>query len=121
MSANRIRELNDVLRTSLATGHTPVASRLGKVVTTAGIAALDLPDYAAVLTGVGQFSNFNRDNDPYGEHDFGSFEHDGERVHWRISYYDRENWENEVELGSDDPADPTKTFRILTIMFASED
>ena len=55
------------------------------------------------------------EHDPYNEHDFGSLETAGERVFWKIDYYDRE-----VRFRSEDPADPTKTTRILTVMLASE-
>jgi hypothetical protein len=27
------------------------------------------------------------DNDPHGEHDFGAFEHEGQRIFWKIDYY----------------------------------
>jgi Protein of unknown function (DUF3768) len=62
------------------------------------------------------FADFTADNDPYGEHDFGSFEVAGETFFWKIDYYDRKS----MEYGSEDPADPTMTTRVLTIMFAGE-
>ena len=34
------------------------------------------------------FSDFNRDNDPHGEHDLGLFDHDGERILWKIDAHD---------------------------------
>ena len=58
---------------------------------------------------------FTEDNDPHGEHDFGSFDHDGERIFWKIDYYDAA-----CEFGSEDPAEPAKTTRVLTIMLAEE-
>lgn len=51
----------------------------------------------------------------YGERDFGAFDHAGERIFWKIDYYDRT-----LRHGSEDPSDPTQTVRLLTIMFASE-
>ena len=54
-------------------------------------------------------------NDPHGEHDFGSFEIDDRKVFWKIDCYDAA-----MEFGSEDPADPSKTTRVLTIMLASE-
>ena len=51
----------------------------------------------------------------HGEHDFGSFEVAGEKFFWKIDYYDER-----CEFGSEDPADPEKTMRVLTIMFADE-
>jgi hypothetical protein len=56
---------------------------------------------------------FTPDSDPYGEHNFGSFEHNGIRVFWKIDYYDRN-----LEYGSEDPSDPAQTTRVLTIMLA---
>ena len=47
--------------------------------------------------------------------DTGAFEHNGERVFWKIDCYDRA-----MEFGSEDPADPQKTTRVLTIMLAGE-
>lgn len=37
---------------------------------------------------VQEFDRFTEDNDPYGEHDFGSLEWHGEKVFWNIDYYD---------------------------------
>ncbi len=80
---------------------------------TQGVAALDQP--AAVLKAVREFSNFNPDNDPYGEHDFGSFTVARERLFWKFDYYD-----NDMQMASLDPADDTITVRVLTIMLADE-
>ena len=103
----RIRELNDALRRTF-TG--------GKVVMTDGVAALPERDLAQLLAKVRSFDKFTNDNDPYGEHDFGSFE-----LGWRhlllrqVDYY-----APDMDGGSEDPADPAKTTRVLTIMRADE-
>jgi hypothetical protein len=111
---NKIAELNDRFRVSLGipafSGGIP-----GKVVMTAGIAALPADDITAVLTKVREFSIFTPDNDPRGEHDFGTFEQAGEHGFWKIDYY-----APDMIHGSEDPADPCKTARVLTIMLASE-
>lgn len=106
MSAGRIRDLNDAFRRSFAGGH---------VTMTAGIAGLPEEARRFVLDRVRAFDAFTPENDPHGEHDFGSFDHKGCRVCWKIDYYDLG-----MEAGSDDAADPTKTNRVLTIMLASE-
>ena len=61
------------------------------------------------------FDAFTEDNDPYDEHDFGSINIAGETVFWKIDYYDLN-----LEYGADDPANPAKCRRILTVMLASE-
>jgi hypothetical protein len=53
------------------------------------------------------------------EHDFGSFDCEGQRIFWKIDYYDRASFGTGCDMGSDDPTDPAKTLRILTIMLAS--
>ena len=37
---------------------------------------------------VKNFDDFNESNDPYGEHDFGSFNHKGEEIFWKIDDYE---------------------------------
>ena len=102
----RIRAFNDQLRRT-GTG--------GRVVLTVGIAALPRDTLAAVLLAVQEFDRFNADNDPHGEHDFGLVEAAGERVMFKVDYYDRE-----MSMHSPDAADPAVTTRVLTIMLASE-
>lgn len=114
MTTNDIAKLNDRFRLSLGipafNGGIP-----GKIVRTAGIAALPPDDQAAILNKVREFNAFTEDNDPCGEHDFGAFDHRGERIFWKIDYYDPG-----MDCGSEDPADLTKTFRVLTILLAAE-
>jgi hypothetical protein len=64
---------------------------------------------------VQRFSEFTEDNNPHGERDFGSFELCGQTVCFKIDYY-----APDMEHGSEDPADVTKTARVLTIMRADE-
>ena len=49
------------------------------------------------------------------EHDFGAIEIDGDRYFWKIDHYD-----SLMVGGSEDPTDPGKTTRVLTIMRADE-
>ena len=106
MSAEKIRALNDAFRTTM-TG--------GKVFLTAGIDALPSDVKAVLIRRVAMFSDFTPDNDPHGEHDFGSFEIAGHKIFWKIDAYDAE-----MRFGSEGPADPSKTTRVLTIMLAEE-
>jgi hypothetical protein len=105
-SARRIRVLNDNFRATFLGG---------QVVMTAGVAALPLDEKAHLILKVQSFSDFNADNDPHHEHDFGSFELAGEKYFFKMDYYDPE-----MSAGSEDPADPEKTMRVLTIMRADE-
>lgn len=59
--------------------------------------------------------NHRFENDAHGERDFGAFEFRDERIFFKIDYYDLE-----LTYGSEDPADPTQTRRIITIMLASD-
>lgn len=110
----KIAALNDRFRAALGLpelcGGIP-----GKVIATSGIVALPPADQAAILNKVREFSDFGTDNDPCGEHDFGAFDHAGQKVFFKIDYY-----APDMIRGSEDPADPCKTVRILTIMLASE-
>ena len=66
-----------------------------------------------LLQAVKDYNSFNEDNDPYGEHDFGRIDWHGDKVFWKIDYYDSnlKNW--------CDPLDP-KCRRVVTIMLAEE-
>ena len=103
---DRVRALNDAARRHLTAG---------RVCFDRGIAALPVEDQAAILARVCAFDQFTPDNDPYGEHDFGAFEHNGVHVFWMIDCYD-----GDQRYRSPDPADPTATHRVLTIMLADE-
>jgi len=102
----QIRELNDAFRTQLVGG---------RVFVTAGVAAKSLDVQTKVMQMVIEFSAFTPENDPYGEHDFGAFEHAGEQFFWKIDCYDRE-----MNSGSPDPANSAVTTRVLTVMLADE-
>ena len=101
-----IRSLNDRFRQTF-TG--------GAVVITAGIAALYETTRQRIFAAVQQFDDFDEDNDPWAEHDFGTVEIDGERVFFKLAYYDLTR-----AMHSEDAADPTKTERVMTIMLADE-
>ncbi|MEJ7925737.1 DUF3768 domain-containing protein [Sphingobium sp. AN641] len=102
----RIRALNDQLR----------SFRLGGFVTiTQGIQGLGKTALQEILMRVAKFDSFEEGNDPYGEHDFGALEYGGQRIFWKIDYYDKS-----LEGGSPNPADPDVTSRVITIMLASE-
>ena len=101
-----IRVLNDNFRTTFLGG---------RVVLTSGVSELPIDTKAKLLLMVKTFDAFTNNNDPYREHDFGHVELDGETFYWKIDYYDPD-----CRYGSEDPSDPEKTTRVLTIMFAGE-
>lgn len=99
-----IARLNDSARTTLSDC---------RVVMTQGVA--DLGDVGEVFQKVCNYTDFNERNDPYGEHDFGSFEFAGQLVFWKFDYYDPD-----VLMHSPDASDPAVTCRVLTVMLAEE-
>lgn len=104
----RTRELNDTFRT---TG----PAELGTWVVTHGVQSQGREFVATAVGQVRAFDTFTRDNDPHGEHDFGRFQVNDETLYWKIDYYDATR-----QYGSENPADPEVTHRVLTIMLASE-
>jgi hypothetical protein len=103
----KISALNDALR-AIAAGN-------GRIYVTAGIAALPMQDQVEIMSRVREFADFTAENDPYGEHDFGSFDYDGKKIFWKIDYYDRD-----LKFRSPDPADESMTTRVLTVLLAEE-
>lgn len=103
---NDIATLNDNFRKTF-TG--------GQVLLTAGIDSMSMDDKANILSKVRNFNDFTEDNDPYGEHDFGSFDYKGNKIFFKIDYYDLN-----YEFMSKNPANPDITNRVLSIMLTEE-
>jgi Protein of unknown function (DUF3768) len=102
----RIRALNDELRQNFTQG---------LAVMTPGIAALGAEAVARIVKTIAVFDDFCRANDPHEEHDFGAFEADGHMIYFKIDYFDQN-----LSMHSPDPADPSVTQRVITIMLAEE-
>jgi hypothetical protein len=102
----RIRALNDELRQNFTQG---------LAVMTPGIAALGAEAVARIVKTIAVYDDFCHANDPHEEHDFGVFDSDGHRVFFKIDYYDES-----LTYHSLDPADPSVTKRVITIMLAEE-
>lgn len=100
-AATRIAKLNDKFR-----------SMEVNVTLTRGVTQA-VGDLVGLLKAVEQFDEFNEDNDPHGEHDFGSLEWDGEKIFWKIDYFDK------TFTYGEDPLSPNCR-RVLTVMLASE-
>ena len=86
-----------------------------RVAITPGIQALGEYALRAILQAVQQYDAFTPDNDPYGEHDFGSFHYADHQVFWKFDYYDLD-----LTMHSPDASDPSVTARVLTVMLADE-
>ena len=68
-----------------------------------------------ILTALRRYDDFDADNDPYGEHDFGMITAQGHEILFKIDYYDQD-----LVRHSPDPSDPAVTHRVLTIMLAED-
>jgi hypothetical protein len=101
-----IAELNDAFRRSLVGG---------RVVLTPGIKALPRDTQAAIMQRVRSFEEFDADNDPFGYHNGGRFEHGGRTILWHIDLDGRGYYWNQP-----DPADPASHIFVLTIFLAEE-
>src|SRR5262245_45048133 len=106
--SKRIAELNDRLRTKFDGG---------SAYFTAGVQAEPLKRRLEILEAVRTYEFHGIDgNNPYGENDFGAVEVAGEKYFFKIDYYAAD----ESGMGSEDPADPNRTKRVMTIMRADE-
>jgi hypothetical protein len=116
----QIRNLNDSFRRGFHYG-----DKLGRIVLTRGVQILinDNPQgvigsYAShqeLAEKVQAFDSFDEANDPHGEHDFFAFDFRGKKLFAKIDYYD-----TNYEFGSANPADPSQTRRVLTLMLSEE-
>ena len=103
---DRIRVLNDDLRQYLLGG---------VAVITPGVAALGQQAVERIVKTIAAYDDFCHANDPHEEHDFGSFQADGQTIFFKIDYYDKN-----LTYHSPDPSDPAVTERVITIMLADE-
>ncbi|MEQ8401111.1 MAG: DUF3768 domain-containing protein [Roseitalea porphyridii] len=106
VQAERIRILNDTFRQS-GSG--------GRIMITSGVHALGPEFVSRAMAAVAAFDAFDADNVPHHEHDFGALMVDGERLFFKIDYYDPT-----LTMGSPEPADGAVTCRVMTVMLASE-
>lgn len=104
--AEAIARLNDQFRKH-GTG--------GSLMVTRTVAGLKDFDPIVLTAALADYEDFDADNDPHGERDFGDLRLFGSDLLWKIDYYDLD-----LKFGSDDPVDPAVTRRVLTIMIAAE-
>ncbi|MEO1280162.1 MAG: DUF3768 domain-containing protein [Pseudomonadota bacterium] len=90
----------------------------GRTVITQGLNAMPPDVFVGVIAAVQAFDTFDKDDDPYGDHDFGALTIPGldEKIFWKIDVYA----DASCEWGAENPADPDNSFRVLTVMLASE-
>lgn len=104
--AEAIARLNDQLRKT---------GMGGTIVITQNVMRISGFDAVALAAALANYDEFVSDNDPHGERDFGDLTLFGHNLLFKIDYYD-----SSMEFGSDDPADPDATLRVLTVMMASD-
>ncbi len=98
---------NDALRTGKQLN--------GQIMITSGVQALGSEFVTKARKAVSAFTDFNADNDPHGEHDFGTVTVQGKKLFFKTDAYDLT-----MSVHSPDPADPQVTKRVMIIMLASE-
>ncbi len=75
---------------------------------TSGFDRLPEESTAKILLAVRGFDDFEDGNNPCGEHDFGVIKLAGQKIYWKLDYYDAN-----FEFGGD-------VNRLLTILLAEE-
>lgn len=103
---SKVIELNDRLR---------IEGEGGRVLYTSGINRLEQSIRTKVFQAIQKFSDFTPENDPYGEHDFGSVKVDDITAFWKIDYYDKN-----LEYHSPAKDNPDVTERVMTILLSEE-
>jgi hypothetical protein len=101
-----IRRLNDEFRTTF---------RGGKIYLTHGVSSLLVEIVASALLQVTAFSEWTPELDPYGEHDYLSFDLCNREFVFVIQY-----WDLKLAGPSIDPADPRATKRVGILMLTRE-
>ena len=111
--SERIAALNDELRKD------PTNRGLGLVTMTSGVAALGTAFWIKVAEKLASLGpkDFREGNDPYGERDFAAIEVDGEKLLFKIDYFEKGSSHT---FGAETPEDPEATDRVLMVMLREE-
>ena len=75
----KIAELNDHVRQRMTSPWLIPSGVPAKILKTSGIHALPIEEQLVILATIRDFDTFTEDNDPHGEHDFGSLDYKGEK------------------------------------------
>ncbi|WP_298921111.1 DUF3768 domain-containing protein [uncultured Roseobacter sp.] len=117
--ASVIAAQNDLFRKALIDPVAAIEMRAkgiqGQVFVTPGVSGEGAEFQAAALAAVASDTRFTEDNDPYGDHTFGTVTVSDQKLFWKIDLYDAD-----FTYGSERPFDPAVTRRVLTIMCPSE-
>ena len=104
--AEQIAQLNNTLRKT---------GQGGEIFFTRSIVESTELSPVAIMLALAIYDAFDADNDPHGERDFGDIDVAGTSLFWKIDYYN-----SDKTFGSDDPADPDVTARVLTVMLPED-
>lgn len=104
----RIRDLNDELRLN-------GRALNGRMVAMGTLGQEDEEKIIRVYRAAAAFEDWSEGDDPYGEHDFGKFDVDGEAFIFKIDYYSLDE-----AHGSEHPEDQNTTIRVMTLMSAED-
>lgn len=111
-----IQEKNDQIRKNLVLDLTKRSKTPHKLFLSENVHFLaqnDLPAFTALLRKLVTFTDFQENNDPHAEHDFGKLEVNGKDYFFKFDYYNQDltEWGNPKE---------NDTVHVLTLMEASE-
>jgi hypothetical protein len=118
----RIRRLNDLTRTQpiIANANWVMTEGIAHLLT--GDAKRDTPAAEAALArvtelrrAIAEYSDWSEGSDPYGEHDFGTFELFGQRIFFKVDYYHPDH-----DTHAPVPDSIELCRRVLTVMLAEE-
>ena len=114
--SNIIADKNDQIRKTIALDLAKRSKTPHKLFLSENVAFMaqnNFEDFTRLLRAFSAYSDFQKENDPYGEHDFGKIDQDGKVYFFKIDYLDQDLtfW-----------ADPKEndTVHVITLMEASE-
>lgn len=106
---------NDQFRTAILKRPAEPQPIQGRLLVTPGVMAKGEGFMQQALQLTAGYVAFHTDSDPYGLHEMGVIEVQATKLWWKIDLYD-----TDYRYGSDAPADPEQTRRVLTILLPSE-
>ena len=89
-TSEQLAKINDTLRVNLIINSCDVEFEgvKGKMMLTRQVADLPYSQMIELLVMIAKVNTFSPDNDPHGEHDFGSIDAFGDKWFWKFDYYD---------------------------------